>query len=1586
MTVKFNATGYAAGSSFSWNFGGGFTTYNSADSVKTNIFISSGSYSVSLRIRDASGNICTINKPSLIQVSAATSVSFRVLTPRICSVGDTAFIVNTTSGAAGAEWLTDGAKLYSNGDTLKYIYQTPGYKSVGLTITNAAGCNYSKTIDSAILVYNGIIPSFTAKQTTFCPPYTDSFFSTTPNAGIKINAYTWIISGTYTDSTTDSIGTYAFRDTGTFNLTLRIKTAIGCQYIQTKQAYLRSFRIIQPQLGLNKNIICNNDTLTLINNTPAGNGAGSFSLNLYGGINANKGNIGSGPVKVIYTKPGRYPVKISFKSSNCAADSLYDSVIVVSQIGTKLKSDSSIFCNDPDTLHFSDSSWTKPGTIVSKLWKVKQGTTTIDSSYTTNPSYFFSKKGKYIVSVTIQESNGCVFQANKSIVIDTPLAKAAFAPPNACPGDTVRLKDLTNPYTSFTPQRIWKILASDYTTVIFNDTNPTPSYIFTNPGQYYLALYTSNRKGCSDTTIDSTGILVGKPDIRYHILKDTVCAGTTVILKRDSLPIFPSIKYQWTAQHQDTPSIQFLLKGDSVGFTPTKAGYYKLKVMASGNFCADSLMSDSVIAVNGVRATYQTDSASACIPVTVRSKIIILENIHLDRTDTTCSYAWSSIPSGALFSGADSIATNITFNSGGCYNAQCEITNRSGCKTTVSGAFNACIGQVADFKTSKPSYCLGDTIFVSNKSKQNTGYKWFVKGSSMSAVFQPFDTSTAPQIITNAPGTYTIGLIAYTSYGCPDTTYQTVTINHPFTTISSPDSISLCGPTTVQFNTNTSGGVFFDWDFGDGSPVFSTTQTTIFHIYQIKQGKSSFDIKLNVRDKIGCTFTLAKKNFIQIKGPAPYFNMIKKGGCDSLEVTFVDSSAYVNNFFFFDGRGNIDSVFPPKITYHMSAGNNEYESFMPYMVGFDASGTCAIAFQPQDSLYIYRKPEALIYTDKKLICENQVIQFTSGGNADTSRIWYLNGLYLDTLTSFKYTFPKAGNYSVGLVSVNRFGCRDSINLRGGISVLNGPKAAFVADDTLHCLNDTVTFYDKTIKGAGVVSYTWKLYDSTQMDTLNGNPLRFKYNKPGFYPVSLSVVDSLGCRDSIYIQNYMHISSQNYAVRTGLRYLNVKDDQTLEIIWEKNPSPYFRNYMVVQDSQGMQRMIYQSTQASDTVYNYPVAITQYGRSIAIGALSQEQCSKKMIPDTFHKYIFLEADTFTPSGIVSKWNVYQGWGTNTEVRLEKFADYKPTLTINRPVIDTFFRDEPLCDSIYGYRISMSNGKYRSASNLVHLKSGYRPSAKPTDIYSVSVDGNYTYIHFDTSGTDPYKHNFSITRSSPGFKPKTISPVFVSPAADADNSEGKTHYIYSVNRIDYCGNAAPSGISGNNVVLEAGAVDDTIHLKWNAYDYWKQGVKHYLIYNIDPVNGRADLIGKTTDTFYSVNSLPDLISPSFCYQVAAIGNDRPKFDTSFSNQACVSLPAKIYVPSAFSPNNDSKNDIFKPVTSFIYNLHDRPSMEYHFIIYDRWGAVVFETRDPESGWDGTRSGTPYPSGMYFYRIQASPFSGYEKFQLNGQVMLLR
>lgn len=92
----------------------------------------------------------------------------------------------------------------------------------------------------------------------------------------------------------------------------------------------------------------------------------------------------------------------------------------------------------------------------------------------------------------------------------------------------------------------------------------------------------------------------------------------------------------------------------------------------------------------------------------------------------------------------------------------------------------------------------------------------------------------------------------------------------------------------------------------------------------------------------------------------------------------------------------------------------------------------------------------------------------------------------------------------------------------------------------------------------------------------------------------------------------------------------------------------------------------------------------------------------------------------------------------------------------------------------------------------------------------------------------------------------------------------------------------------------------------------------------------------------------------------------------------PPIIYVPSAFTPNDDGTNDRLRPLAVGIKNIED-------FSIYNRWGQLLFSTKINGAGWDGKINGLAQSSGTFVWTVKAIDYTGKVYFQ-KGTVTLLR
>jgi len=95
-------------------------------------------------------------------------------------------------------------------------------------------------------------------------------------------------------------------------------------------------------------------------------------------------------------------------------------------------------------------------------------------------------------------------------------------------------------------------------------------------------------------------------------------------------------------------------------------------------------------------------------------------------------------------------------------------------------------------------------------------------------------------------------------------------------------------------------------------------------------------------------------------------------------------------------------------------------------------------------------------------------------------------------------------------------------------------------------------------------------------------------------------------------------------------------------------------------------------------------------------------------------------------------------------------------------------------------------------------------------------------------------------------------------------------------------------------------------------------------------------------------------------------------------VEVPDNIYLPTAFSPNDDGRNDFFEPLGPY----HETLRLE----IYDRWGGLRYSGSGSDARWDGRSKGKAASTGLYTYQLQYRDIRDGKVKNASGSVMLLR
>lgn len=121
----------------------------------------------------------------------------------------------------------------------------------------------------------------------------------------------------------------------------------------------------------------------------------------------------------------------------------------------------------------------------------------------------------------------------------------------------------------------------------------------------------------------------------------------------------------------------------------------------------------------------------------------------------------------------------------------------------------------------------------------------------------------------------------------------------------------------------------------------------------------------------------------------------------------------------------------------------------------------------------------------------------------------------------------------------------------------------------------------------------------------------------------------------------------------------------------------------------------------------------------------------------------------------------------------------------------------------------------------------------------------------------------------------------------------------------------------------------------------------------------------------------SPGIRYKVL-VYNEANCVDSAYITVKVFATRPTVFVPTAFTPNQDGRNDRLRPIAAGI------KSIEY-FNVYNRWGQLVFSGQNEEQSWDGTIGGRVQATGTFVWIVKAVDYNGDAYFQ-RGTTTLIR
>ncbi len=323
------------------------------------------------------------------------------------------------------------------------------------------------------------------------------------------------------------------------------------------------------------------------------------------------------------------------------------------------------------------------------------------------------------------------------------------------------------------------------------------------------------------------------------------------------------------------------------------------------------------------------------------------------------------------------------------------------------------------------------------------------------------------------------------------------------------------------------------------------------------------------------------------------------------------------------------------------------------------------------------------------------------------------------------------------------------------------------------------------------------------------------------------------------------------------------------------------------------------------------------------------------------------------------------------------------------DNFTISDFITDSEYCFAIKavFDDGTFSTSNKSPSLSTKMQ---KPPDW----INADYATVNMENKvalsfTVDPSSEilNFSLTRmtGSSGIFQEITRPVSGNGRVlfiDNEAKPGDVNY-YRLSAINGCNVPVTVSNLGSNIVLHLERSGDDLILSWNSYKKWLGTLSDYRLY-VNTGNGFEEkVILSVSDTLLKLGYeeiMYDVSSDNVCFYIKATETANPHgiAGESRSSEICTVPTEVITVPNVFTPDNDLINDLFRPVLSFTPE-------NYHLIITDRNGSVMFETRDHLEQWDGTQKSDPLPQGVCLWFLKVTTPSG-KSVTKTGTVTIVR
>lgn len=839
--------------------------------------------------------------------------------------------------------------------------------------------------------------------------------------------------------------------------------------------------------------------------------------------------------------------------------------------------------------------------------------------------------------------------------------------------------------------------------------------------------------------------------------------------------------------------------------------------------------------------------------------------------------------------------------------------------------------------------CVGESVFLDQTTfgGANAFFWDFDEGNGFQA------TGAGDRWYTfSTPGDHFVqysAIINGATAGCADTAGAPVVVIPSPTAILTQSDTSACGPLAVQFGDASIDAITHEWNFGNGNTSNSANPPV-----QNYTGVANYDISLVVTNNQGCTDTTGAQ--VNIFDP-PVVNLSDVNIClsDSLILSppvTMSPGDNVVNYYWETGDGTIitDSVMA-----HMYSAPGVYQLVL-VVDGIHCSNsdtaTVTVAFPPT----------SVFSADTTMGCSPLSVQFTNGSAAVTNNQWFVDGVFIGSAVDTSYTFQNNGAndlvHTVSLAVSDGGGCVDTSSIQ--VTVHPEVRADFDYTTSMGCAPLDVQLQNTS---SNATNYNWDFGDgntSTQFapqHTYINNTLVLQV-----FTITLIATDSItGCSD-IYTRDVQVFPVADFTFNavpdTGCSPLTVDFPVVLGAVsyeWDFGDGS-------IGSGAPMQHVFYNS----DTIaVQYDVTLVT---SNAFGCTDSVMQHVVVYPSPSAEFIITQPiqqipnNTFAISNTGSNGTQYSyywdfGNGTNSSNPFPGSVTYATAgnYTVSLIVSNAFCAD--------------------TASDFAQLI-----DPDPVPSFTGSGEGcSPVLVEFQntTMGATSFMWQFGDGNTSTLENPSHlyVLPGTYFPSLTTTGFGGQTQTTVSTDSVVVYPNAIANFTAQPNYVV---APDDAVYfynLSSNADIFWW-----------DLGDGNTSIVEHPVHYYQQEGQ----------YDVTLIANNAYNCPDTFLmiNAVLAESAGGLDFPNAFTPSSGGQTDgVYDPNSfdnDFFFPIY-QGVVDYHLQVFNRWGEMVFESRDVKVGWDGYYRGQPAKQDVYVWKAFAK-FSNGNQVTKSGDLTLLR